>query len=159
MDTYFESPVKLDPKTFRPLKYYTTYSAIKSYTAWLKKRQNLPPDSEYHLNQIRNSLKFMITYCTDNNIQWDDFLVSDNLVPHWVQQLKEHRISIYTLMGYTNLRQELDRLPDDIKALYIQNISDNYVKFKQSYLKSATARPFVEQGFIKCKKFVSRSGI
>lgn len=159
IDTFFEAPGMINPDRFYTLQYYTTYQAMKSYTAWLKQRQNLPPDNEYHLSSIQRSLKTITRYCIENSVPWDDFLISDNLVPHWVQQLKDQTIDIYALMGYANLRQEIDRLSDDIKALYIHNIGDNYIKLKQAFMKSKYAKPLVEQGHKKCKKFVSGCGI
>lgn len=157
METYFEAPIKLNDDFYPTLKYYTTHAAMKSYTLWLKQRQNLPPDHEYHIQAIKRSLKFITRYCTDNNIEWDEYINSDNLVPHWVQQLKDNSISIYTLMGFTDFRQKLDSVEGDIKALYIQNISDNYITYKRAYMQSEHAKPLVDRGFIACKKFVKSS--
>lgn len=157
IETFFDAPNKLNPETHFPLKYYATYPAMRSYTVWTKQRQNLPPDDPYHLAEIQKSFKFIATYCIQNKIQWDDYLVCDDVVPHWVQHLKQQSITIYALMGYDGLRQEIDHLPNDVKSLYIQNIGDNYIKLKQSFMKSTKAKALVIQGHKRCKKYITQS--
>jgi len=155
-ETFFDAPIQVMNDFTPTLQFYATYPAIKCYTTWVKQRQNLPPDHPYQLQAIKKSLQYIVKYCTENDIEWDQFIYSDALTPHWMHQLKSQQVSIYALMGFPDFKQQLDRIDDEIKALIIQNISDNYVSYRRAYHESSKARELVIRGSEACKLFLKR---
>ena len=154
-EDFFNAPYTVYEDFIPDLKFYTTRKAITCYVNYIAKLQNLPPDNEYHLNHAKQSLKYIRDYCVDNDIPWDDYLNSEEYIPHWLKHLKRRDTSIYVLMTYNNFKQLMDCLESDIIILYMQQIYDNYLTYKNMYLKSKVMKPFLQAAIPKCKAAIN----
>jgi len=150
-DIFFEAPFKTLPDFFPQLAFYTSAKAIKCYTMYIHQLNDLPPDSEYHLQQIKNGLKFITTFCIDNKITFQDYVnQKTEYLPHWLIHLKCGNISFYNLMFFQDFKSYLESVEKDILSLYIPDFFNKYFTYKMAYLKSKKAKKLVENGSVLC---------
>ncbi len=73
MDTYFMAPYKLytDVQYF-DLSYFASPRAIKTYTIYKQQLLQESPDSQ--IQDVKDSLRFLVHYCLKNNIQLHDYV-------------------------------------------------------------------------------------
>jgi hypothetical protein len=101
--------------------------SIKIYKSFIKE-QEMSSSPEYIKNAIFTSLKFVISYCTKNNIDTlDQYLSEDlHLIPTPLRHHNAGSVSLYFLACIKNY--------DMILASYTAGIAGDYIPdFKESY--------------------------
>lgn len=155
---YFEAPFKVykDKEEYFDLKFYTSPRAIKVYSIYMQQLNDQDPDSEMQLNFIVESLRFIAKFCFENKIAVDEYI---KYRPHstfsWMQHLKTHRISIYTLYEFDDLQQVINNIPQDELHLLLGSYVDNIWKYKIRYYKSKKAKLLVSRGLEKIKTLLA----
>lgn len=148
---YFAAPFDLYDDFDGSFDFYVGRSGIKAYTTWIKKMAHLPPDDEFQLSFAKRSFIYMKKYCGEHSLPWETYLESSDVVPHWVRQLKQRDVSIYSLMAFDGLRDAIYNLDEDIASMMIKDYRDNYTSYKRAYIRSKKMRSFVEKAHEVCK--------
>jgi hypothetical protein len=117
LEDFLSAPydVYKDEKYF-DLKYYTTLKATKTYAIFQNNKIYEDPDTEYHLNNVVESLNFIMRYCRDNNLLlcgYLDFIPAGSM-PIFLTHLKEHKINIFTLLGLTGFLKKIKSLDAEL---------------------------------------------
>ncbi len=151
IEVFFTAPFKTLPGFTPRLDFYLTRKAISCYTSYLQRLNDLPPDNEHHIQNIKRGIKFICKFCKDNNISLTEYKnYKKDYLPFWLIHLKLKEISIYNLMYFENFKDELFSVEKDILDLYIPQISHKYNIYKMSFIKSKKAKKLVDKGTFIC---------
>jgi len=148
---FFEAPYTIYPgESGFDLDFFSSQKAIKVYTLALKKKMLLDPDDAYHLNCISKGLRFIQTFCFNENIKLDQYLKHREAVQSgFIVHLKERKISIYNLFAFNDFDKYLNQHDPDLLRFTLGEIYDNVPVFRTKYLNSKTAKRVAEIGLKK----------
>lgn len=147
-EDFFMAPHKLYPdESYYPLEFYTKPKAIKCYTQYRKQLEIQDPDSPDSLRRLAESLKFVVKYCVENDLQLSDYEVNiEKSMPCFVQHLKDHKINYYTLHSLTFKKPQIEsRILDFI----FPDFYEVFQKTKNKFFASQKMRDFAKKAKIK----------
>jgi hypothetical protein len=143
-EDFFMAPHKLYPdESYYPLEFYTKPKAIKCYTQYRKQLEIQDPDSPDSLRRLAESLKFVVRYCVENNLQLSEYEVNmEKSMPCFVQHLKDHKINYYTLHSLTFKKPQIEsRILDFI----FPDFYEVFQKTKNKFFASKKMKEFAKQ--------------
>ena len=159
-DLYFKAPFELYPdEKYFDLNFFANQKAIRTYTLYLKKRQDQSPDSADQLEFIERSIKFIAHFCCDHKIPFDSYISykTANITYSWMTHYKNHIISIYSLFLYPNLETIISSIPKDEHDLFLDDLFKQLNTYKIRFHKSKKAKPFLKQAYKRLKKYVKKN--
>ena len=152
VEEFFKAPYSLysDEKYF-PLDYFSSLKATKSYTLYQKKAINLDPDSDEQLANIKQSLVHILNFCTEARVDPQIYINhKTNNEYTFMVHLKEHKVNVYTLLGYEMFEKNLkSRDPEVIKFIIGDDIYNNISVFRTKLYNSKKALKLVDLGLKK----------
>lgn len=152
IEEYFKAPyhIYMDEEYF-PLEYYHSLKATKAYTLFNKKQENMDPDSIEQLNNIKESILFIKRFCTLKNLSPANYIThKTNNEYSFILHLKEHRVNMYTLLGYSEFEKILkQRDAELVKFIIGENLYNNISVFRTKLYNSEKASKLVELGLKK----------
>jgi hypothetical protein len=123
----------------------------------MKQLQEKDPDSDDQIQFISNSLKFIGSYCMRMKIPLDQYPEHKTGVTYdWMKHVKNHEVSIYSLMEFSKIYEIIREVQDDEKELFLGEIGQKYYSFKDRYMKSENAKYLVQQGIKKIKTIIEQ---
>jgi len=154
LEDFIKAPyeIYLDEQHFE-LDYYTTLKATKAYTLYQKRIESMDPDTEEQLKNIIESLKFISLFCKEQNIDTENYINHiSGTSPSYILHLKEHRINVYTLFGFSNFERSIRAFDQDLlKFVLGEEFLNNFPNFRLKFFSSKTAKKLVELGIQKIK--------
>jgi len=113
----------------------------------------MDPDTDSQLKSIIDSLKFISIFSTEQNISIDDYIKhQSNTTPSYILHLKEHRINVYTLFGFSSFERHLRSYDSDLlKFILGDDFLNNLSSFRLKFFTSKKAKKLVELGLQKIK--------
>jgi len=154
--SYFESFAQkcnrnggmLNPKTFITIlaKHYggwfhpkslISQKSIKLYKSYMRKQDMVTTDESIKAN-IMKSLKYVVTYCRDNDLNSfeDYFLDGCYVVPQMARDLNAGNISKYMYACMPDADSMLDSYPKDIKEEFFLEFIEEYPKLRMRIMSS-----------------------
>lgn len=158
MDTYFIAPYKLYPDVqYFDLSYFASPRAIKTYTIYKQQLLQESPDSQ--IQDVKESLRFLVHYCIKNNIQLTDYVTfkEKSIEPIWTYHIKHNKINPYVLMEFSNVFHTIQEMPKDEREILLGRFGANFLDYRTKYINSKELKPFLEKAFIKLKLFVDKN--
>lgn len=156
-EDYFTAPFKVYPNAEHfALDYYAGMGGVGAYSMYMKQLQEMPPDSEEQLNFIKDSLKYIGSFCIKNNItleQYPEF--KTGITYSWMKQIKKHEISVYVLMEFAEICNIIKEVAEDERELFLGEIGKYYWGYKSKYIQSKFAKQLVQEGMSKINKIVN----
>lgn len=154
---FFEAPYNIYTDTQHlSIDYYLTRAAIKSYSLYQKKLQDLSPD--YQIESIRASLQYIGSFCIRNNLSLEQYIYHrTGCIYTWMLHYREHNINIYSLFEMGDILSIVSNTPSDEQELLTDDLSKTITTFKTRYITSNTAKQFVREGTTRLKKFLKES--
>ena len=155
LEDFIKAPyeIYLDESYFE-LDYYTTLKATKAYTLFMKRKQSLDPDSDEQLQYTIESLKFISQFCKDEGINIDSYVT--NITgdrPSYILHLKEHRINVYTLFGFSNFEKSLKTVDSELIGFILgEDFLNNLSTFRLKFFNSKKSKKLIELGIQKINK-------
>ena len=158
-DIFFKAPYLLYPdETWFDLKFFTTQKAIKVYTVYFKKLQEESPDSAENISFIKDSLRYIGMYCIKNNIPISDYITHlSGITKSWMKHIREHNVSLYCMMEFTNLESVIASTPNDEVDMFLDNINDRIILYRNRYKTSKVARKLVQEGLLRVGALVNNT--
>lgn len=100
-NSYFAAPYHVFPEdTKYNLEYYTTQKAKKTYATYMQALEIEDPDNPDSLLRVQQGFKFVYQFCKDKGLTFETYpLYVEDSLPCFVDHLKNHQISFYTLHG------------------------------------------------------------
>jgi hypothetical protein len=152
LEDFIKAPYVIYPdENYFELEYYTTLKATKAYTLYQQKLLTMSPDSQDQLENIKNSLLFISSFCKEQNIAIADYINhKTNDTFSFLLHLKEHRVNVYCLFGFNSFDKNIKSVDSDLLSFIIGNdLMANLSTFRTKYFNSSKARTFVELGIQK----------
>jgi len=152
LEDFIYAPFNIYPdEQYFDLSYFTTLKAVKAYTTFKKKQDNLDPDTPEQLQTIIESLKFINTFCRQQNINVPDYINYKPENTHsFIIHLKEHKINTYSLFGFSNFERVLRQYDMEmIKFILSEDFINNLPTFRLRYFASKKAKKLVDLGLKK----------
>lgn len=155
IEDFFEAPKKMYQDTDYPnLKYFTTRSAIKTYTTYKNLKEDENPEKQF--NDIKKSIINIGKFCIRNNIEVKNYLKhKSGYVPSWILHYKERKINPYSIMDLGDFERDLYSLTDEEKDIYVKNLIEKVESYKVRYHNSPKTKNFVKLVTEKIQKYVS----
>jgi hypothetical protein len=152
IEDFFNAPFNLYPdETYFPIEYFTSLKATKAYTIFQKKKVNEDPDSLDQLQNIKESLVFINSFCRQKNIDPHTYIHhKTNNEFSFLIHLKEHKVNIYTLLGFVNFEKNLKtRDAEVVKFIIGEDLYNNIQNYRTRLFNSQKAVRLVELGIKK----------
>ena len=152
IEDYFNAPYNLYPdEQYFPLEYFHSLKATRAYTLAMKQQENLDPDSAEQLTNIKESLVFIKRFCNEKSISPVDYINhKTNNEYSFVLHLKEHKVNIYSLLGYLGFEKNIkQRDAEIIKFIIGEDFFNNLPAFRTKLYNSKKAVRLVESGLKK----------
>lgn len=125
---FFKAPhAAYEDSGYYPLEFYITSKAKKLYATYMKKLELESPDTLESLKKLQESLSFVYKYCVENEISIEDYKDhTPEQLPIFIEHLKSHKISFYTLHALT-----FQKIPVESQILNFI-FGDFYITFQKT---------------------------
>jgi len=125
MLAFFTAPYKMyQDETYFDLQFFKTPKAIACYTAYMRKKETLSPDTEDMINACKRSCTFILRYCRTTNITLSQYKVINlGNTPVVLQHLRDHKINFYILHGL-ECNKTLKLVEPDLLDFFIKDFHD-----------------------------------
>jgi len=154
IDEFFAATRHLHPEeNYPPLKFFISRVAIKNYTLFLKQQENQSPDNQIEF--IKSSFSHIANFCIDNRLCLDDYIEQrEDLCPVWINDYRQHLISIYSIM---ELGPDLSKYNQEDLDVWVPNLVDNFSTFKYRYHNSSQTKNLVKQATNKIRNLINQT--
>jgi hypothetical protein len=158
MDEFFLAPYCIyESGEYFDLSFYVTPRALKVYTIFQTKKMEEPPDSKNQLAFIQSSLKFILAFCGDKNIELGDYIsYKTDITNDFLIHLKERKISIFVIFGLPGAEKILYGLSDDLRQMMFKNIFERIDTFRTRFAASSKAKILVREGLKKLQNLTEK---
>jgi hypothetical protein len=131
-----------------PLKFYLTQKAISTYSIIQKQKLEEMPDSESHLADIVNTIKYIAELCVNENISFNTY-INDKKGYTWrvLQEYVDRKINLYVLLSLPNFWSMIDSLTMQDKELYLGTMHKDITKYQMRLNNSARAKKIITEAF------------
>lgn len=154
IESFFAATHFLHPEeTYPPLKFFISRPAIKNYSLYLKQIENQSPENQIEF--IKESFQYISQLCLAKKIQMDDYLnYREELIPQWIQDYRQHQISIYSVM---ELNPDLNKYEKDNLDVWVPGLVENFTTYKIRYHNSNITKNLVKQATTKIKDILKQT--
>lgn len=154
VDDFFSAPFEVyDTPGEVYIDYFTTRAAIKTYSLFLKKKENTSPDKMH--DSIKESLRFIGMFCLNQNISVSQYLYHmTGCTLSWMQHYKQRHINIYSLFEMGNVIESAFSVSVDERDLFLNETQNNLATYKTRYYNSPSTVSLVREGTAKISTFV-----
>jgi len=152
MEDYFKAPYNLYPdEQYFPLDYYASLKATRSYTLFQKKVVNMDTDSEEQLSNIKQSLIFILNFCNEVRVSPVNYINhKTNNEYSFMVHLREHKVNIYTLLGFETFEKNLKSRDAEVARFIIgEDVYNNISMYRTKLYNSKKASRLVDLGLKK----------
>jgi hypothetical protein len=154
-DLFFKSPYKLYPDVaYFGLDYFSTMRAVRSYTIY--KKQLLLQDPDTQLDFVKESLRFISNFCVQNKIYLHQYPYHRNSdIYTWMQHYKENKISIYSVMEFSDIYSNLRSLSEDVQKFFVSDFVAQFQNIQSIYNNSKHLKSFIQKALPILSNFVN----
>lgn len=156
MDDYFWAPYEVykhDSGRVFGLDFYASLKALHTYKQYMKILEMSPVDEERQLQFIVESFRFILRFCSDHKITFDEYLdYRIGFTPEWMKHYVENKISIYCLLDIPDIYDRMMGIEDDHRKLLLGDLEGKFYTFKDRFLKSKKAKELVKKGIELLRK-------
>lgn len=156
-EAFFKAPYEIYPDTTHlDLSYFLTRAAIKSYSLYQQKIKDVSPDLQ--IEDIRKSLQYIGSFCLKNKIFLEDYLNhKTGCIYSWMMHYREHYINIYSLFELGDIVSFLNKITNEEKRIFVDDLQKTIGTFKVRYHNSKTTKLLVKEGTNKIKNFLKEN--
>ena len=158
IDKFFGAPYGLypDDNTIYDLRFYASPRAIKVYSLYLKSLDQADPDSEHHIQYVKDSLLYIYKYCLNKKINVNDYInEKSGDIPTFVLHLRDRYISIYSVIGIEPFDLIMHRIPNDRLNFTVgENFISQLDNFRTQYKMSTKLKTITEKGIKQINKLL-----
>jgi hypothetical protein len=148
MRTYFRAPFEIykDGESY-DLKFFATQKAISLYSMYTKRLQEQSPDTPEQLQSIKSSLAFIIKFCAERKIPFNDYISykspggsTEDFLSHY----KNREVNLYVLLKLPGFERTAYSLDEELRALFFGETLDKLTSFKIKLHQSTQAKQLIE---------------
>lgn len=158
IDKFFGAPYGLypDDNSIYDLRFYASPRAIKVYSLYLKSLDQSDPDSEHHIQYVKDSLLYIYKYCLAKNINVNEYInEKSGDIPTFILHLRDRYISIYSVIGIDTFDLIMHRIPNDRLNFTVgENFISQLDNFRTQYKISTKLKTITEKGIKQINKLL-----
>ncbi len=153
-DEFFGAPRKLNSDEKCPnLDFFTTRAAIKSYNLYKKQQENQNPENLF--DEIKQSFHFIGMFCLKNKLKLNQYINHQTgIIPTWIEHYQKHHINLYSIIELGDPSSQLNRLSQDEKELYGNDIYKSISNIKMKYHNSEKTKKYIKTIIEKIENFL-----
>jgi len=157
-EDYFRAPFVINPNDeYFDLSFFAGMGGVNAYTMYMKYIQELDPDNPLQLDLIKDSLRFIGSFCVKHKIALKDYPnYKTGITYDWMKHLKQHQISVYALMDFAGINDIIMQAQEDEKELFLGDVGKKFLAYKTKYLNSTLARELVEKGMCRVQNVIDK---
>jgi len=146
-------------ESYLDISFFNTLKAVKAYRIFKESINNSDPDSEDQLKVTKDSIKYIYTFCQQNNISLDTYIShKTNNILTFLLHLKNRSVNIYSLFYYNDFIQQLNKTDREVLSFMFENGFIEKTKSKKiKFLNSVKCKHLVDRGFNKLKNILEKS--
>jgi hypothetical protein len=149
---YFQSPYKIWGDKHYDWDFFLSRKALQVYSLFKYKLVHSGPDSQYNLEQVIESLKFLKGFCKDNNISINNYINSKSGANYdFLTHLSNGKISIYILFYFDDFRMIFSDIMGDDKNFIFGDLYSDWDIMYRKYMNSEKCKKLVQKGVDKIK--------
>lgn len=148
LEDFFKAPYSVYPdEQHFDLAYYSSLKAIKAYTTLQKQKEFLDPDNDDQIELTKQSIKFISSFCKENNILCKNYLEhKTNNLYSFILHLKERKINIYSVIAFKNFEKLLKSVDYDVlRFMFNEDFLNNISTFKIKFLNSERCKLLINK--------------
>tara|TARA_R110000751_G_scaffold32630_2_gene81886 strand:+ start:830 stop:1480 length:651 start_codon:yes stop_codon:yes gene_type:complete len=159
LDTFFRAPYRVYPDGIEQydIKFYTSPRATKLYGIYVEQLDSENPDSDHHIQFIKDSLLFMFKFCRDEKLtfeQYTEHMTGDILTP--LLHIRDKHVSPYAIFGIKDLGDIVHRYPSDfLDFIAGKNFAERVDLYRSRYYNSRKAKTITVRGIHKLTKILT----
>tara|TARA_R100000808_G_C2090235_1_gene110920 strand:+ start:109 stop:795 length:687 start_codon:yes stop_codon:yes gene_type:complete len=153
---FFIAPYEVyGPDEYFDLSFFNTRRAIKCYSLYCKDKETRDPDSEDTISTLKECLKFIYKYCSEEKITLQEYktyipgvasdLLPGSAIPEVFYHLKNHHINFYTLHALY-MDTAVKDIDTEIFNWFIPDFIDLYSKTRIKFLSSKSLKEKAKKG-------------
>ena len=149
MEEFFAAPYKVySDNNYHDLSYYLSRNAVKVYSLYKKQQDATDPDNSVILQDILNSIKFIKSFCKDNNIKALDEYLSHktNQLNTFILHLKERKVNIYVLFGFSRFEEIFYQTSNEVLEFMFPTMITQMGTYRTRYYNSKKCKKLIENG-------------
>lgn len=161
IDTFLKAPYDIYPDTVKfDLKFYTSLKAVKVYKQYIAKLTKQDVNSPNTINHYLESIKFVLKYCKEHNISFNDYISykKNGYVNVFFEHLMHGDVSIYLLLMFSEFDKQLNSVDYEMRKYLIgdlyEHLDKNRAKF---YSAEENTKKYFKKLFNMCEKVEKNS--
>jgi hypothetical protein len=160
MEDYFIAPYKVytleDEDMVYTLDFYASMKALGCYKQYMVIKELCDPDEEHQLDFIKRSFQFILKFCMEQKITFDQYLTyQKGFTYEWMKHYAEKKISLLCLLEYDFIYDMIMGIEEEHRSLLLGDLEERFYKIKGDYLNSSRARIIVKKAIKIVKKNTS----
>jgi len=130
-----------------PLNFYLTQKAIACYSLLQKQRQEELPDTDSHIKDIIESLKYIATTVLNEKITLATYCnAKAGYTWRILEDYNSKKLNVYVLLSLPCFDSVFDKLQQQDKEIYLKSVANEVVKFKMRLNASDKAKKIISEG-------------
>lgn len=150
LDDYFVAPYKIyeiDEDSVYTLDFYASMKALGCYKKYMLQKELSDPDEEHQIEFIKRSFQFILKYCSENQITFDEYLHYKTGFTHeWMKHYAEKKISLLCLLEFDFIYDIIMGIEEEHRKILLGDLDNRFYTIKGKYLKSVKAKKIVKKG-------------
>ncbi len=159
MNDFFVAPYRVytDSVEAFDLKFYMTPRATKLYGIYMEQLDSENPDTDYHIEFIKESLLYMFKFCRDNQLTFNEYKEhTSGDIKTLLMHIRDKNVSPYAVFGIGDLGDILTGYSSDfLDFIAGKNFSERVDLYRSRYYNSRKAKHITEQGITKLTKILT----
>lgn len=160
IEDFFTAPYEVyDEDAYYDLDFYNSLAAVKVYSMFCVKKNQLNPDSELQINSILRGLKFIQNFCTEKRIKLNQYLSHkepNSLTNSFILHLKDKSVSIYNLFAFKDFQKIYGSLDFEVLRFILGDLPLRVSIYRSQYYGSKKAKQISIIGLKTIEKNISK---
>lgn len=147
-EVFFYAPYKIYDDNRFNIEWYNTRKALVAYTSFKKTVENIDPDNESSIQEIKKSMIFISSFCKERNIPFKDyFKIKEGIFPKYLLDFKNENISFFIVLESPTYYSDCKEITSEEYMFLFSKVYGKIDFLKRKYASSKISKPFIQKFF------------
>lgn len=150
IEDFFISPYEVyEEEAYYDLDFYNSMSAVKVYSIYCSKKNQMDVDSDIQIDSILRGLKFIEKFCVSRSIKLTEYLnyfESNATINSFLVHLKEKNISIYNLFPFKEFDKTISKIDFNSLKFILNDLPSKISIYRSKFLYSKKGKVLATKG-------------
>lgn len=161
LEDYLIAPYKVygrEDDSVYTLEFYASRKALGCYRRYMALRELEDPDEEHQLRFIKDSLQFILKFCMDNKLTFEEYLMyKRGFTYEWMKHYAEKKVSLHCFFETDNTFDIIMGVEEEHRQLLVGDLENKFYSIKGKYLKSTKAKKIVNRGLELIRRYTENT--